>query len=857
MIPRGVRLLGVVLLLGACAQSGNNNNNNNGNGGNRPPAPTVLTDPGVLPAMGTVAGIEGGPERAVGRLQGSNGTHTDLVLDELLVVTEQKAKVDALAARWKGSIVSDAPFDAVGTTSFRMYLVRIDPSGVDVSQLGAKLQSIDPLARGDHRVSSDRVTRLLAVAAQESLADPTLSIGINPLLVPAGLWEGKATEGAAAPSSKDYPYTVGSDPFTWPQMKVHRVPEAWQALQAAGKLGNRVKILILDGGFLKNPDVPVAMTMMPANGWGMMNPSTCTGGSPCPWHGTATMSTLAGVVDNGYGGAGTAGPIADLIAVPSPSPDVFQYVGYALKVIGSLLQGPRVINISATVSVPGTFGFAIKPLDNIITLLRGKTFGPVQIRIGQGALVFAAAGNEGQDVDHEDCFIGCWESDVYLPCELDDAVCVGGLKYGTRTVDPGSNFGKQQRRREKDLDSPTKQDNSVDLYAPFTVIVGPDADGSGNLQGSAGRFDSGTSFSSPFAAGIAALVWAADPSLNADEVYDILLRTADPTDDNNGLVINALDAVKAALQKGNNPPQIRITAPAEAATVYVGLPGVTLTAQVKDFEDGNACCEVAWSSDQEGDLGGGLTLTHELQTLGAQVITATVRDSQGATGQAQIHLTVKDTPPFVQILQPTGSDPIYTGRPFSILGKAIDNLADLCKAPTPANWVSWSSSNSGDGFSGTRCAQTFTPASAGSRTLTFTAQNQYGTSASASITITVQDPPPGPTVNIAYPSKGDSAQIGSTVVMGAYVSGGQAPLTYRWTWQSSNTGCTEVDMTVSVPNIIPINGPNVLANWDSSALNPAGGCDRGVGTIRLHATDALNQVGGSQPVSFTLWVPPN
>ena len=82
-----------------------------------------------------------------------------------------------------------------------------------------------------------------------------------------------------------------------------------------------------------------------------------------------------------------------------PSPDVFQYVGYAMQVLGGIAEGAQVINISATTSVTGALGFTIKPLDNIITLLRGKTFGPVQIRFGPGALVFAAAGNTGDDVD--------------------------------------------------------------------------------------------------------------------------------------------------------------------------------------------------------------------------------------------------------------------------------------------------------------------------------------------------------------------------------------------------------------------------------------------------------------------------
>ena len=559
MNPRGVRTVVWALLLCACTQSGNNNNSN------RPPVPTVQTETSLTPSMPTVAGINGGPDRAVGTVQGPSGKKTDLVLDELMVVTDQKSKVDALAARWKGSIVSDAPFDAIGTTDFHLYLVRIDPSGVDVSGLGTKLQTIDALARGAHKVSSDRVTQLIAVAAQETLADPSLSVGINPLLVPQGIWEGSATEGAPANGS------VSSDPFTWPHMLIHHVPEAWQALQAAGKMGNRVKVLVLDGGFVKNPDVGLTTTMIPANGWGKMNPASCTGGSPCPWHGTAVMSTLAGALDNGYGGVGTAAPVADVIAVPSPSPDVFQYVGYALQVIQALIGGPQVINISATVSVSGALGFLVKPVDNIITLLRGKTFGPVQIRFGPGALVFAAAGNDGIDVDNEDCFIACWETDIIMPCELDDVVCVAGLKYGSRFADPGSNWGRNQRRRGNG-DSSTYQDNSVDFYAPFTVIVGPDADGAGNVQGSAGRFDSGTSFSSPFAAGIAALVWAADPTLNADEVFAILLNTADSTPGGDGLVINALSAVKSALQKGNNPPQIRITSPCRPARSLRGPP---------------------------------------------------------------------------------------------------------------------------------------------------------------------------------------------------------------------------------------------------------------------------------------------
>ena len=836
MKPRGVAGPVVcALLLCACTQSGSNNNNSN-----RPPAPTFQTDSTLAPSMATVAGVNGGPDRSVGSVQGPSGKKSDLVLDELLVVTDQKSKVDALAARWKGTIVSDAGFDVIGSTGFRMYLVRIDPSGVDVSGLGAKLQSIDPLARGAHKVSSDRVTQLLAVVTQETLADPALSVGINPLLVSQGIWEGASTEGAPAGGS------VSSDPFTWPHMLIHQVPAAWQALQDTGKLGNRVRVLILDGGFVKNPDAPASTVNL--GSWSTPNPATCTGGTPCLWHGTAVMSTLAGTLDNGYGGAGTGAPVVDVTLVPSPSPDVFQYIGYALTVLGELLSGPQIVNISATTSWPGALGFMVVPLNNIITLIRGKTFGPVQIRFAPGALVFVAAGNDGADVDNEECFIGCWETDVILPCELDDAVCVAGLKYGSRYADPGSNWGRNQRRRGNGSDAASYQDNSVDLYAPYTVIVGPDPDASGNIQGSAGRFDSGTSFSSPFAAGIAALVWAADPSLNADQVFGILLDTADSTPGGDGLVINALAAVKKALGTQNHPPVVRITTPANNTTAGVGVPGVSFTAEAKDLEDGNACCQISWSSDQEGNLGTGVSLTHAFTKIGTQVITATARDSQGATASAQIHLTLNDIPVLASILSPTATDTLYKGRNFQVVGKAFQNLTDLCQGPSDN--ISWSSSDASDGFIGPGCIQAYFPGSTGPRTLTFVARDQYGEQGSASIVVNVQPTPPNPTITITLPVSPASAQFGSVVSLQAFPQGGVAPLSFQWTWQSSNTGCTEQNITVTPQVASP---PFIAATWDTSTL-PPNGCAAGIGTLRVHVTDSLNQTGVSQNVSLDLFV---
>ncbi|MEZ4270450.1 MAG: S8/S53 family peptidase [Myxococcota bacterium] len=55
-----------------------------------------------------------------------------------------------------------------------------------------------------------------------------------------------------------------------------------------------------------------------------------------------------------------------------------------------------------------------------------------------GILVFASAGNDGADVDAEDCFIGCWEGAYRVPCEAPGVICVGGLTHNSTSKDPSS-----------------------------------------------------------------------------------------------------------------------------------------------------------------------------------------------------------------------------------------------------------------------------------------------------------------------------------------------------------------------------------------------------------------------------------
>ena len=95
----------------------------------------------------------------------------------------------------------------------------------------------------------------------------------------------------------------------------------------------------------------------------------------------------------------------------------------------------------------------------------------------------------------------------------------------------------------------------------------------GSLGGLFG-FSSGTSFSSPQVAGAAALVWAANPQLRADEVASILEQTASGQGDWNAeLGYGVLDVAAAVAKAEVTPSSPRAAAPPPRPVVRVQLHG--------------------------------------------------------------------------------------------------------------------------------------------------------------------------------------------------------------------------------------------------------------------------------------------
>ncbi|MDX2472903.1 MAG: S8 family serine peptidase [Candidatus Krumholzibacteria bacterium] len=704
-------------------------------------------DPNVTPAVATLPGFVGGETRPVGSIRNPDGLQADFVNNELWVSGNNQGALDALIASLNAEIIAEidpGDHDVIGLT--RQTLLRFTPPAVSASDAIAAIEAVSLDGFGEHSVSSSTDLGLFAAAAEAATAGG-LEIGINWLAQSSSVQTRDTAEAPSGPSG----YVPNAFEWTTHSTGSNQnigVAEAWRGLELAGKTNNKVKIAILDQGFQINQDTPDGWTAFsnvpfldPLNEPNFIG----CGGSACLWHGTNVLSAAMAVPDDGFGGAGPAGQVGVPVIV-STSYDFFTSIGALLT---ARAAGARIANMSYGAPVPVLLAWSVLPFEATTAVLAQS-----------GMLLFAAAGNDGQNVDDESCFLRiCVENTWWTPCENAGVICVGGLFENTRDRANGSNYGKKQ----------------VDIFAPYTMYVGPDPENSGNNA----RKVNGTSFSSPFAAGVAAMIWAANPELNADEVRDILFDTAHLSgDDQVNRYVNALGAVQSAM--GNAPPTITVFGGTDI-TRQLNHEQV-LSAMVSDFEDGNNCCDITWFSDVDGDLGTGNSITHAFTTEGVRTITLSATDQEGGLGRAFITLNVENTAPSVTITKPTAGESIFAGVPFTLKGSAFDtnepNQDIACSS------FNWDSSNAGDVFPASDCEVAVTFATLGNRVLSLTVTDPQGLSTSETVAISVVAPPDNlpPAVSVSSPQNGLDVNFFDplNLVGSATDPEGNTPLSYEW-----------------------------------------------------------------------------
>ncbi len=111
---------------------------------------------------------------------------------------------------------------------------------------------------------------------------------------------------------------------------------------------------------------------------------------------------------------------------------------------------------------------------------------------------------------------------------------------------------------------------------------------------------------------------------------------------------------------GNTPPTVAITAPANGTSVTQGT-SVAFSGTANDTEDGNLSSSLTWSSSLNGNIGSGASFSTSALSVGTHTITASVTDTGGAPGSAQITLTVTSTGSVLTNGVPVGSISGATG----------------------------------------------------------------------------------------------------------------------------------------------------------------------------------------------------
>jgi thermitase len=293
--------------------------------------------------------------------------------------------------------------------------------------------------------------------------------------------------------------------WQWDAARLNEVPDS--VLRAAAG----VKIAVIDSGAdLGAPDVS---DKHPAT-WSVLSRSS--GVRDVLGHGTFVSSLAAGSVDNGVGISGFGGDAQLLVVQAIDREGYVTDVDEAAAIVYAVRHGAKIINLSIGGSETSD--------------LERRT---IRWAASHGVLVVAAAGNEHDDGNQPE-----YPAALLQPLGSNGRGGIG-LAVGATSMDGTrayfSNTGSY-----------------LSLAAPgYNVFAAESAEAPwprAQLPWSSPGFygwASGTSFSSPEVAGAAALVWAANPKLSAQQVAWVLKQSADGEGWNRQLGWGRLDAAAA------------------------------------------------------------------------------------------------------------------------------------------------------------------------------------------------------------------------------------------------------------------------------------------------------------------------
>ncbi len=724
--------------------------------------------PDIAPSVAALPGLDGGAPRSVAVAVAPDGRVEEFVEDEVVIYAAGAGDLEAFLAAYGGVVLRDGTMPTLAgeppapgaTPPSGWYLIRIDPSRSSLEDLDANMTAAG--AAGRWAFSSEKGARLAALAAREAARAVSLNflVGLDQARIP----EHPDNTGGHLDAATWWWLTEDDDPVTPGDQGLSvGVVHAWDYVKYAGYPPANapyapVRLAVIDSGFDLDtvtgvptggngdyPPQPLQLDLVDgdatAGGHGV-GFSNCN--DPSCWHGQLSFGACCARAGNGFGSAGTSGGWEIVPLVLKVSGDIYQ-VSTAIN--AAIHHGADVINASLAFDC-GWWCRNYQGGNMLQTaVLRARS---------QGVIVVASAGNEARDLGGVDLY----------PCVLDGVICVGAIGH-TGAAEDYSSYG-----------------TPVDLWAPacfLTTVTRPSAGADANDVGhdELGTF-CGTSASSPFLAGVVALMKMLDRGLSSDQARGILQTTANPSPHPKVAATGYVDAYRAVTAvRPNRPPEVTITAPVAGATL--GYEDVDLVATVHDPESPSPAwwsadfsSTLVFSSSRDGELCSvradatgaerSLRCLAARLSVGTHTITATATDPFGATGSASTTVSVANRAPTALLDYPQDGASFYTSQKINLRGTAFDPDETI-----PDASLEWWTMLQGQPlqlwvFQGTgRSVWVSLPA--GTYSVALVVKDTFGASATATITLTVQTGAGYPTAEIFAPTDKEFVRLGVPITL--------------------------------------------------------------------------------------------
>src|SRR5438128_4546913 len=296
------------------------------------------------------------------------------------------------------------------------------------------------------------------------------------------------------------------------------------------------------------------------------------------------------------------------------------------------------------------------------------------------------------------------------------------------------------------------------------------------------------------------------------------------------------------------PPVVTITSPARGNKFRPGQP-VTFTGTAIDSIDGDRTSAMVWTSDRDGQIGTGGTLSRSNLSLGHHTITARAADAGSLTGSASITIDVANvSAPVLTLTAPVDGRKFAFGAPIPFAATATDTFDGDLSAR-----ILWTSNL--DGAVGTGGSFNRATLSRGTHTLTASITDTAGLSASATTHVTVLDDAP-PVVTITAPTRtlfADGKPITFTATAVDTIDGDRSS-TITWTSNRDGAIGSGASLTISSLSI----GVHTITAWATDLSNLAGMAQitleirhQAAPTVAITAPADNSEVLFAQPTTFT------